>query len=97
MGAYNTVFEVNIKVLFRIQKCTMQIITVRLLQMLALDRFNDFVSGSSATSPICEAGAQGISIILLRYSEKFPDICAAIFEQIKRLFALNSEDVSFIK
>lgn len=61
--------------------------------MLALDRFNDFVSGSSATAPVCEAGAQAISILLIRYFEKFPLISSIIFEQIKKLFELNSEEV----
>ena len=76
----------------RIQTCTMKLIVVRLLEMLALDRFNDFVSGNSATSPICEAGAQAISIILLRFGEKFPLICGRIFQQIQQLFELNAEN-----
>lgn len=65
--------------------------------MMALDRFNDFVSGSSATAPVCEAGAQAICVLLICYFQKFPFISSIIFEQIKKLFKFNSEEVGIFK
>lgn len=80
---------------FRISECSMEWIIVRLLEMLALDRFDDFISGNNATAPVREAAAQALSIILLRHSEQFPVMTKQIFAHIHSLFELKSKDVCY--
>lgn len=41
----------------------------RLLQLLTLDRFCDFVTGSNAVAPVREAAAQALSSLLVKLQE----------------------------
>lgn len=69
-------------------------IAVRLIQMLSLDRFNDFVTGSSAVAPVREAAAQGLSLLIARCSDLELGIQSVIFRHLKTLLNIKSDLVS---
>ncbi|KAF7624800.1 hypothetical protein Mgra_00009926 [Meloidogyne graminicola] len=52
------------------------VIITRLLHLLCMDRFCDFVTGSNVVAPVREATAQAFSFVLLKLSDNF--ICKSI-------------------
>ncbi|KAH7724062.1 BTF-1 protein [Aphelenchoides avenae] len=69
-------------------------LTLRIVQVLALDRFNDFVTGSNAVAPVRETTAQALVILLLKLqTEQQSELFKAVVGHVKSLLSFKSENL----
>ncbi|CAD5206997.1 unnamed protein product [Bursaphelenchus okinawaensis] len=66
-------------------------LAMRMIVVLALDRFNDFVTGSNAVAPVREAVGQGLSLLMLKIGIDTP-LVTAMINPIRQLLCMKSED-----
>ena len=78
---------------FRLPTDAVEQIAIRVLQVLALDRFNDFITGANAVAPVRESLAQTLAALVLRVGANSP-LAAAIYAHIRILLAMLEENVS---
>lgn len=80
---------------FRLTPETVEIMAVRMIHVLALDRFNDFVTGSNAVAPVREAIGKGFSLLMLKVGIKTP-LVTALIQPLRQLLAMKNEGVSIL-
>lgn len=78
--------------IFRLPDVLIENIAIRIFEVLALDKFNDFMTGSNAIAPVRESAAQCLCLLL----SKIPNeslIYASILKKLKELLAMKDEKV----
>ncbi|CAD5211902.1 unnamed protein product [Bursaphelenchus xylophilus] len=63
-------------------------LTVRMIFVLSLDRFNDFVTGSNAVAPVREAIGQGLSLLMLKIGIDTP-LVSALINPLRQLLCMK--------
>ncbi|KAI6195415.1 HEAT and SNF2-related and DNA RNA helicase domain containing protein [Aphelenchoides besseyi] len=65
-------------------------LAIRTLQVVALDRFNDFVTGSNAVAPVRESAAQTLSMLMLRLGTQTP-LIRSVIGHLQVLMLMNED------
>ncbi|TKR60012.1 hypothetical protein L596_029607 [Steinernema carpocapsae] len=66
-------------------------ITIRLVQLLTLDRFFDFVSGGSSVAPVRETAAKCVSLLIVKMPQN-NEIGSLLVENIRRLLNCSEQE-----